>query len=70
MIKRRSIIFIGVILFVCLVLGVSYPIIINNLIIDEEPVRTDVIIVPEGQEYVSAYRASELLHEGYNESEK
>ena len=68
--KRRIFIFIGIILFVCLVLGVSYPIIINNLIIDEEPVQSDVIIVPEGQEYVRAYRASELLHEGYSESEK
>jgi len=70
MIKRRVFIFIGVILFVCLVLGVSYSLIINNLIIDEEPVQSDVIIVPEGQEYVRAYRASELLHEGYSESEK
>ncbi|SIO19151.1 DUF218 domain-containing protein [Carnobacterium alterfunditum] len=70
MIKRRVFIFIGVILFVCLVIGVSYSLIINNLIVDEEPIRSDVIIVPEGQEYVRAYRASELLHEGYSESEK
>ncbi len=70
MIKRRVFIFIGVILFMCLVLGVSYSLIINKLIVDEEPVQSDVIIVPEGEEYVRAYRASELLHEGYSESEK
>ncbi|EDP68066.1 hypothetical protein CAT7_00865 [Carnobacterium sp. AT7] len=69
MIKKRSIIFIGVVIvFMCLVIGVSYPIIINNLIIDEGPVQSDVIIVPEGQEYVRAYRAAELLHEGFSTS--
>lgn len=66
--KRR--IFISVILFICLVLGVSYPIILNNLIVDEEPALSDVIIVPEGQEYIRANKASELLHEGYSRSDK
>ncbi|WP_035052241.1 YdcF family protein [Carnobacterium pleistocenium] len=68
--KRRMFILIVVILFVSLIIGVSYPIIITNLIVNEEPVLSDVIIVPEGQAYVRAYRASELLHEGYSESEK
>ncbi|SFQ27130.1 DUF218 domain-containing protein [Desemzia incerta] len=64
--KRRIII--GGILFICLVFAVSYPIIISNLIIDEEPVQSDVIIVTEGQMIVRAYRASELLHEGFSNS--
>lgn len=66
--KRR--IFISVILFICLVLGVSYPIIMNHLVVDEKPVQSDVIIVPEGQEYIRANKASELLHEGYSRSDK
>src|SRR5699024_9927029 len=68
--KRRIFIFIGAILFVCLVLGVSYPIILNNLISDEEPVQSDVIIVPEGEEFVRASKAAELLNEGYSHSDK
>ena len=68
--KRRVFIFVGVILFICLVLAVSYPIILNNLIVDEEPVQSDVIIVPEGQEYVRAYKAAELFHEGYSDSNR
>ena len=66
--KRR--IFISIILFICLVLGVSYPIIMNHLVVDEKPVQSDVIIVPEGQEYIRANKASELLHEGYSRSDK
>ena len=61
-------IFIGVILFICLAFVVSYPIIIHSLIVDEAPVQSDVIIVPEGQSLVRAYRASELLHEGFSDS--
>lgn len=66
--KRR--IFISIILFICLVLSVSYPIIMNHLVVDEKPVQSDVIIVPEGQEYIRANKASELLHEGYSRSGK
>lgn len=66
--KRR--IFISIILFICLGLGVSYPIILNKLIVDEKPALSDVIIVPEGQEYIRANKASELLHEGYSRSNK
>ncbi|WP_223155990.1 hypothetical protein [Desemzia incerta] len=44
--KRR--IFISVVLFICLVVGVSYSIIMNHLVVDEKPVQSDVIIVPEG----------------------
>lgn len=68
--KRRIFIFVGFILFICLILGVSYPIILNNLIVDEEPVQSDVIIVPEGQEYVRAKKAAELLDKGYSDSGK
>lgn len=68
--KRRVFIVIGIVLFICLVLGISYPIILDHLIIDEEPAMSDVIIVPEGEEYIRAYKASELLHAGYSESEK
>lgn len=68
MIKRRIIISIGVVLFICLVFGASYPIILNNLIVDEEPVQSDVIIVPEGEEFVRASKAAELLNEGYSHS--
>ena len=68
--KRRLFILIGVILFGCLVFAVSYPIILNNLIVDEKPVQSDVIIVPEGQEYVRANKAAALLNEGYSNSEK
>ena len=66
--KRR--IFISVVLFICLVVCVSYPIIMNHLVVDEKPVQSDVIIVPEGQEYIRASKASELLHEGYSRSDK
>lgn len=37
---------------------------------DEEPTQSDVIIVAEGQDYVRAYRAAELLQEGLSESGK
>ena len=67
--KKRKI-FISIVLFICLVVGVSYPIIMNHLVVDEKPVQSDVIIVPEGQEYIRASKASELLHEGYSRSGK
>lgn len=60
----------GFILFICLVFIISYPIILSNLIIDEKPVKSDIIIVPEGQEFVRAYKAAELLHDSYSETEK
>lgn len=60
----------GALALLLLGFGISYPIIINHLIIDEEPVQSDVIIVPEGQEDVRAYRASELLRAGFSASEK
>ena len=68
--KRKNLIFISIVLFICLVVGVSYPIIMNHLVVDEEPVQSDVIIVPEGQEYIRANKAAELLHEGYSRSGK
>ncbi|MFL2134412.1 YdcF family protein [Desemzia sp. FAM 23990] len=68
MVKRK--ITISVILLIGLVFIVSYSIIINNLIVDEEPTQSDVIIVAEGQDYVRAYRAAELLQEGLSESGK
>lgn len=68
--KRNLFILIGVILLTCLFFVESYPIILNNLIVDEEPVQSDIIIVPEGQEYVRANKAAELLNEGYSNSGK
>lgn len=67
---RKKRIIIGFILFLILAFVGSYPIIINNLIVDEDPVQSDVIIVPEGQSLVRAYRASELLHNGFSDSGK
>lgn len=59
---------IGAVLFIFVVLGISYPVIVDNLIVDEEPVQSDVIIVAEGQAFNRAYRASELLHDGFSDS--
>lgn len=57
-----------IIILISLVMGISYPIIMSNLIIDEEPILSDVIIVPEGAPPVRAPKASELLTNGYSES--
>lgn len=60
----------GSILLVCLIIGASYPLIINNLIVDEDPIPSDVIIVPEGDSVVRSLRAFELLRDGFSESGK
>ncbi|MDE1549928.1 hypothetical protein [Jeotgalibaca caeni] len=60
----------GFILVACLIIGASYPLIINNLIVDEEPIPSDVIIVPEGDSVVRSLRAFELLRDGLSESGK
>ena len=48
---------------------ISYPIIVSNLIVDEEPVESDVIIVPEGQPNRSE-KAAELYFDDYSRSDK
>jgi len=60
----------GSILLVCLIIGASYPLIVNNLIVEEEPIPSDVIIVPEGDSVVRSLRAFELLRDGLSESGK
>ena len=49
---------IGIMLCICLGFMVSYLIIMNNLIFDEESVQSDVIIVTEGLSLVRTNRAS------------
>lgn len=65
---RKGFILIGVVLFIALIFAASYPLIMNNLIVDEKPVQSDVIIVAEGEDIGRAYRASELLAEGISTS--
>ena len=48
---------------------ISYPIILRNLIVDEEPVTSDVIIVPEGNA-IRSKKAADLYFKDYSESNK
>lgn len=61
---------VGTIIFACLIFCFSYLIIINNLVIDEKAIISDVIIVPEGGAIHRAEKAEQLLADGYSESGK
>lgn len=67
--KKFSKTILGILSILVAIFLISYPIILSNLIVDEEPVTTDVIIVPEGGSQRSE-KAAELYNEGYSESDK
>lgn len=61
---------IGLVAGLALVVSV-YHLILNNLIVDEEPVVSDIVIVPEGSLTGNrAQSAKTLIDEGYIESEQ
>lgn len=65
-ILKIFLLFIGIFVVIFLI---SYPIIVSNLIVDEEPVKADVIIVPEGQPN-RGEKAAELYFDDYSRSDK
>lgn len=66
---RRRAIIIGIVAIIILFLSHATWLYFN-LDIGEDPVLSDVIIVPEGISEERSVKAAELLHEGYSESDK